>query len=764
MSHGHVAAAAGRYQYPSANAEFNLYNFHARQQVDELAGVLASKNKNDPHVIELFGDAASGRHYLLRSGTYHAWERGTRVHVEGLSLDGYEPDTSLKRLLEFLSARASGAAADKLSELGRRTKIEVKVNPAHLLFATIGIKADFSIDEILNFLDSSSETPGPHMSERETLRAFLDQLTHGRRLVLHLPNAHVAGISLVLRLTDEAELNPAFFVSLGYPNGTSGAPRSHREHFRTQVPPWTREEMERSFAERFRPNAVPRDFLDFAWNSGRARHSREVFAQILLRAVTNGWLATDRKDIWRLESGWQKNHLLIEEFGRDLREPVLEIESQLIDSGIPDSQLKKWLDFLDAASLCHPTVPVNPLLQMIGVSADDTDEFIDWLDESLQVDEEDGILEDLGFHHPGFPPTQLLYRFRNPVLPEAIVAAQTNSRELALRVFDFLEGVFRPDTRAIANLYLRLAERAGVSHEIEHCEKLLSYWSSVSEAEKLAEAISLELQAGDVSPQLLWSLIKQSEHTWPPGRRLALIKAYGRQPDGVPLNNRFRYLLTLGNAFYDLGRFADAIDAAKDAISSELPQPVWRSELLAHTLVGLSERELGHLSEAAEWLKSSTNLASLNFPADHPELATSLNNLAALYWTQRNYSAAEPLLRLALANSERALGPDHPNLATSLNNLAALYNEQGKYGDAELLFLRGLAIREQAQGPGHPDVASSLNNLAWLYVNQERYTDAEPLFQRALVILEKTLGPEHPDSKRIASNLNWLLNKIHPAE
>ena len=73
-------------------------------------------------------------------------------------------------------------------------------------------------------------------------------------------------------------------------------------------------------------------------------------------------------------------------------------------------------------------------------------------------------------------------------------------------------------------------------------------------------------------------------------------------------------------------------------------------------------------------------------------------------------------------------------MATSLNNLAALYKEQGRYADAEPLYKRALAIDEKAVGPDHPDVATSLNNLAALYKEQGRYADAEPLYKRALAI------------------------------
>ena len=67
-----------------------------------------------------------------------------------------------------------------------------------------------------------------------------------------------------------------------------------------------------------------------------------------------------------------------------------------------------------------------------------------------------------------------------------------------------------------------------------------------------------------------------------------------------------------------------------------------------------------------------------------------------------------------MAIRETALGRDHPALATSLNNLAGLYYRQGRYAEAEPLYQRSLAILQKAHGRDHPDVAISLNNLAAL--------------------------------------------------
>ena len=61
-----------------------------------------------------------------------------------------------------------------------------------------------------------------------------------------------------------------------------------------------------------------------------------------------------------------------------------------------------------------------------------------------------------------------------------------------------------------------------------------------------------------------------------------------------------------------------------------------------------------------------------------------------------------PLFKRALAIRETALGPDHPAVATTLNNLAAVYQAQGQYAQAETLYTRALAINETGLGPDHP--------------------------------------------------------------
>ena len=59
-------------------------------------------------------------------------------------------------------------------------------------------------------------------------------------------------------------------------------------------------------------------------------------------------------------------------------------------------------------------------------------------------------------------------------------------------------------------------------------------------------------------------------------------------------------------------------------------------------------------------------------------------------YQQGDYTEAEKQYAAALIEAE-GVGPEHPGVALSLNNLAALYDVQGRYAEAEPLYKRSLA-------------------------------------------------------------------------
>ncbi len=88
-------------------------------------------------------------------------------------------------------------------------------------------------------------------------------------------------------------------------------------------------------------------------------------------------------------------------------------------------------------------------------------------------------------------------------------------------------------------------------------------------------------------------------------------------------------------------------------------------------------------------------------------------NQAVIYLKARGLAReAVPFAQRALAIREQALGPNHPDTASSLNNLASLYEHQGEYAKAEPLLKRALTIYEQVLGPNHPTTIVVRNNYA----------------------------------------------------
>ena len=76
-----------------------------------------------------------------------------------------------------------------------------------------------------------------------------------------------------------------------------------------------------------------------------------------------------------------------------------------------------------------------------------------------------------------------------------------------------------------------------------------------------------------------------------------------------------------------------------------------------------------------------------------------------------DYSEAERLLREAAAIQELSLGSLHPDLASTLNNLALVCERTNRFDEAERGYRRAHAIAVASLRPGHPFVTTSLKNL-----------------------------------------------------
>jgi tetratricopeptide (TPR) repeat protein/transcriptional regulator with XRE-family HTH domain len=165
----------------------------------------------------------------------------------------------------------------------------------------------------------------------------------------------------------------------------------------------------------------------------------------------------------------------------------------------------------------------------------------------------------------------------------------------------------------------------------------------------------------------------------------------------------------------------------------------------------------GDLRAARPWYERALSIREQVLGHDHPDTASSLNDLALLLQAQGELEAVRPLYERAQDITERVLGHDHPDTALGLYNLGMLLRDQGELDAARPLLERALDIQEWVLGPHHPQTVFSLNGLGVVLRDQGELDSARPRLERALGIREQVLGHDHPHTAVSLYNLGILL-------
>ena len=201
---------------------------------------------------------------------------------------------------------------------------------------------------------------------------------------------------------------------------------------------------------------------------------------------------------------------------------------------------------------------------------------------------------------------------------------------------------------------------------------------------------------------------------------------------------------TLGDVYTDLGEYLSAesmhrqaLEIREKLLGNEHPDVATSLNNLARVL-----GEQGKLAEAEAMQRKALAMRKKLLGDEHPDVAISLDYLADALQIQSELTKAEPL-REALALQKKLLGNEHSDVARSLNLLAAILLRQGKLTEAEALFRESLAIKEKLLGNQHPYVANSLGEWANLLGKQGKLAEAETMYREALAMRKKLLGNEH---------------------
>lgn len=170
----------------------------------------------------------------------------------------------------------------------------------------------------------------------------------------------------------------------------------------------------------------------------------------------------------------------------------------------------------------------------------------------------------------------------------------------------------------------------------------------------------------------------------------------------------------------------------------------------------------GAFDHAAELYQKSLEMNEKICGSDHAGNVAILNNLAVtLINANGNLEKAGKYFQRALEINEKQHGKLHDQTSLSIAGLATINELKGEYEKAESLFKEALEIRKNIFGKDHPKTMSTLKDLALLYYEMGDYIKAEPLLEDILKILEKRLAEKHPDTISSMISLSSLcLDKL----
>jgi serine/threonine protein kinase len=181
--------------------------------------------------------------------------------------------------------------------------------------------------------------------------------------------------------------------------------------------------------------------------------------------------------------------------------------------------------------------------------------------------------------------------------------------------------------------------------------------------------------------------------------------------------------------------------------------------------LGVLIRRKGALTAASPLLEEALAIRRKVLAPDDEKVAITLVELGRVYGDLDRDDLAEPLLREALAIRRRVLGtedhniavslgdlgffrkasgPEHPDVASTLFQLAQLAADRGDYEASERLFRHCVAIDGRTLGEGHPDYAYDLVHFSRTLLGLGKYDEAAADAELGIRITAMSSGKDHP--------------------
>jgi non-specific serine/threonine protein kinase/serine/threonine-protein kinase len=218
---------------------------------------------------------------------------------------------------------------------------------------------------------------------------------------------------------------------------------------------------------------------------------------------------------------------------------------------------------------------------------------------------------------------------------------------------------------------------------------------------------------------------------------------------------RARLLDTVGNAYRNLGRSADARLLLEEAIELRAAHLGATSAEVGYSTVSLGWVAFGDAAfdEALSLFERTVTIYEESLGAEHRFVATSLGFAGGVYWRTGKFDEAREAFDRSLEILAAIGMEDDPIVVHTIWPQAIMLMDLGKHQEAQPLLEKALRLYEDSFGPDHPVITGLYSALGRCYLETLRLDGARQYFDRALEISQSTLGPDHP-------NLVWPLTSL----
>lgn len=176
-------------------------------------------------------------------------------------------------------------------------------------------------------------------------------------------------------------------------------------------------------------------------------------------------------------------------------------------------------------------------------------------------------------------------------------------------------------------------------------------------------------------------------------------------------------------------------------------------------VLGIAYAAMGHFEPAEQQLRAALERLTQGEGAAAPQTIETAINLGGLLRERATHDESEHVLRKAIDDGRRYLGPRHALVAKGLNELGSLLRDLGQLDEAEASFREALSIRRERFGDRHPDTVRTLNDLALLLNARGAEDEARKMLEQAINTGREVHGAEHPTLASMMSNLASILTE-----